>query len=69
MIEVFKTTIQNANEAKEITQKLLDYYPLIKINFDLEDCDKILRIEGSEVDYNCIVVLLESTGFKFELLV
>ena len=46
MVEVFKTNIETAEEAKQIGKHLLEFFPHSQINFDLEDCDKILRVDG-----------------------
>lgn len=37
--------------------------PVGKINFDLEDCDKILRIEAKEIQVQPILNLLLDSGF------
>ena len=42
----FKTNVQECELAHQLTQKLLLCFPHSKINFDLHDCDKILRVEG-----------------------
>jgi hypothetical protein len=47
MIEIFKTNVQEVSHANEIVALLLEYYPGSKINFDMHDCDKILRVEGN----------------------
>jgi len=59
MIRIFKTNIQNLQKANEIIYILSDEYPGRKINFDLEDCDNILRIEGTNFQANTIIQLLE----------
>ena len=46
MVEVFKTNVQGCEESKQLIQKLLEHFPCCTINFDLEDCDNILRIES-----------------------
>ena len=46
MIEVFKTNITEAQKANQIALKIQTILPGAQINFDLEDCDKILRIEN-----------------------
>lgn len=45
MIEVFKTNVQNREEAKALIERLIHYFPDSRINLDLEDCDKVLRIQ------------------------
>lgn len=45
-VEIFKTDINDLRKAEEILCLLKGQFPMCKINFDLEDCDKILRIQG-----------------------
>ncbi|HSZ72353.1 MAG TPA: hypothetical protein VK750_06725 [Cytophagaceae bacterium] len=68
MIEVFKTTVSNVEQANEIKLRLLEIFPGMHIHFDLEDCDKILRIEGSSFTTNEVIHLLKGTGFSCEVL-
>jgi hypothetical protein len=49
MIEVFKTNVQEVEQSILIVGKLLEHFPNSAINFDLEDCDKILRIHGASI--------------------
>ncbi|MDB4926825.1 methyltransferase type 11 [Mucilaginibacter sp.] len=51
-IEIFKTNVGDTVEAEVIIKCLLDHYPHYKINFDLEDCDRVLRIEASQSAIN-----------------
>jgi len=46
MVKVFKTDVQYAAMAEDIIRDLLQVYPDFRINFDLLDEDKILRVEG-----------------------
>lgn len=48
MVEVFKTDISTANDAGKLQNKIMEIYPDYRINFDLDDCDKILRIETND---------------------
>ncbi|HEX8013737.1 MAG TPA: hypothetical protein VF465_00760 [Flavobacterium sp.] len=68
MVEVFKTNIQEAEQCNIIIGKLLEYFPNSTINFDLEDCDKILRIHASSISNHKIIELLNSHGFHCEVL-
>lgn len=45
MVEVFKTNVQDQMAATELCNSLQCLLPLASINFDLQDCDRILRIE------------------------
>jgi SAM-dependent methyltransferase len=63
MIVIFKTDIQDQNQADKVYRALKNILPDAKINFDLEDCDKILRIENLNVDSSTVVSVLEELGF------
>ena len=45
MVEVFKTNVVDEEAAAELLQGLQSLLPLANINFDLQDCDKILRVK------------------------
>lgn len=45
MVEVFKTSVSDESAATELLKGLQCLLPLASINFDLQDCDRILRIE------------------------
>ncbi|CAN5128599.1 hypothetical protein BH09BAC6_BH09BAC6_10970 [soil metagenome] len=68
MVEVFKTNVQKANQAKKIITQLLQHFPDCRINFDLDDCDKILRVEGEDFINGTIMSLVNSHGFTCEVL-
>ena len=46
MIEVFKTNINSKKIADKIRSCLEEAFPEHDINFDLDDSDKILRVEA-----------------------
>ena len=46
MIFVFKTNVDSISKVKKVTPKLNQLFPNSKWNFDLEDCDNILRIDS-----------------------
>lgn len=48
MIYVFKTSVRNKNQVKKLKPDISKILPDEKWNFDLEDCDKILRIDSDE---------------------
>lgn len=63
VVEVFRTNIQKAKLAKELTNLLYLHFPEYKINFDLQDCDKILRVEGQQIWPDKIMELIHSSGY------
>ena len=64
---VFKTSVTTsykANEVKPLLDNLMDTSE--KWNFDLEDCDNILRVEAVSVKASTIIKNLEKAGFVCE---
>jgi hypothetical protein len=68
MVEVFKTNVHQHNHAIMLLSILLEQFPMFKINFDLEDCDRILRVEGTNISVQKITELLRSSGYQCEVL-
>ena len=68
MVEVFKTNVQKKAESKMLLCVLSEAFPSFKINFDLSDRDKILRIEGDNMETSSIIILVKEYGFCCELL-
>jgi hypothetical protein len=64
MIYVFKTTVKTKKTVKQITPKLNDMLPTSKWNFDLEDCDSILRIDSKTEISELAIQLLQDNGFE-----
>lgn len=62
-VEVFKTDVQKVWQAEKIIGVLRQLFPGSRINFDLEDCDKILRVEGKNICLEKIKALLNGSGF------
>lgn len=52
MIEVFKTNVQKAAQSRLMIKLLKVHFPASQINFDLDDCDKVLRIESKKFVHN-----------------
>lgn len=68
MIEVFKTNVEESVQAKKMVDILLQHFPGNKINFDLHDCDKILRVEGKSFCAERIMTLVIENGFSCDIL-
>jgi hypothetical protein len=58
MVEVFKTSVQKKEQSKMLLCILSEAFPSFKINFDLSDCDKVLRVEGDNVESLKIIILV-----------
>ncbi len=48
MIFVFKTSVKTKLQVKKLKPHIDNTLPKAKWNFDLEDCDNILRIDSNE---------------------
>ena len=69
MIEVFKTNVTNGHQARVLVGVIQDRFEGYKVNFDLDDCDRILRIESKRViDADPLVNLLKDMGVRAEAL-
>jgi hypothetical protein len=68
VIEVFKTDVLEVKESNYIVRTLLSFFPHYKINFDLDDCDKILRVDAPVICIEKIIQLLQSFGYQCEIL-
>lgn len=68
MIEVFKTSVEEKRDAELLIFLLLQQFPASRINFDLQDCDRILRVEGSDFCADNIISLIKENGFHCSIL-
>ena len=63
MVEVFKTNVQEFSQAQKLVALLRRHFPDSKINFDLDDCDKVLRVEGNNLRIEKVMTLVIEKGF------
>lgn len=63
MVFVFKTDVTDDAHAAAILEQLKAAFPEATMNFDLEDCDNILRIEDKHLSLPRIQAVTESLGF------
>ncbi len=63
MISVFKTNVTNRKEIETLKPLLDTHLEIAKWNFDLEDCDNILRIDSINKITECTVKILRDNGF------
>lgn len=67
-VEAFKTNVQKKAQSKVLLGILSEAFPSSKINFDLSDCDKVLRVEDDNIEASRIMILVKEHGFKCEIL-
>lgn len=69
MVEVFKTTVSDAYYAQLLVQRVHKRFPHYRANFDLTDCDRILRIEtAGKVDIPGVAQIIRTFGYQAEVL-
>ena len=68
IVKVFKTNILDQATAAQITKQLESYLEESRINFDLDDCDNILRIESLRRDIGDLEIqeLVTKWGYRCE---
>lgn len=64
MIYIFKTSVSTQQQAEDLIGKFSEMMPDSKCTFDLEDCDKILRVEGGDMSSAQIGDVLRCYGFE-----
>ena len=68
MVKVFKTDIDNRTKAENIVHEIRQVQPGSDPSIDLEDCDRVLRIEIKKEEVNAAVIktILNSYGYTME---
>ncbi|MDR3711225.1 MAG: hypothetical protein P4L51_00295 [Puia sp.] len=67
-VQVFRTDVPDQDAAADIVLVLKECYAHCSINFDMDDCDRILRIESPYESVEDIAVqsLLAGYGYHCE---
>lgn len=70
MIEIFRTNITRQKDADKILNKIHSAFPGFEANFDLPDCDHILRIKSNDtlICHLTIIGVVKDLGFFAEVL-
>lgn len=66
---IFRTNVDTPKAVRRLAPLLNGHLFISKWNFDLEDCDKILRIETAAKISEEIIKILRSRGFDCEELI
>lgn len=61
--------IKNKKQAQQVRIKLKQKFPPFRMNFDLEDCDTILRIENTAegIHNKAVIHLFQGIGYFIEI--
>lgn len=70
MIEVFKTDVEDPAKARELLSHINAQFPMYQSNFDLNDCDRILRIKNTNggVEAARVIEIVRQSGHHAECL-
>jgi len=66
IVQVFKTNVGDHSQASMICDLVQTEITVQRANFDLEDCDKIFRVESTTNMDEKIIALLHLHGFACE---
>ena len=67
--EVFKTNVNEPFHAELLIKLIHRIFNDYNACFDLEDCDKVLRVESSKtIEKNSLMNLIQTYGFEIEIL-
>lgn len=61
--------MQQPGMANVLIAKLILLFPGSRVNFDLEDCDRVLRVEGEDICRLKIAQLLKLNGYRCQELI
>jgi hypothetical protein len=68
-VEVFKTNVADPEQAKWIADQIERNFTVCKVNFDLDDCDRILRVAAeNNIQSDLLIDLLKNVGCIAEAL-
>ena len=62
-ILVFKTNVTSKKKVSKLSPLLTSVPAIKRWNVDLEDCDKVLRIETTGINTDVVESLLHTAGF------
>ena len=70
MVEVFKTNVQDQDHANMLIDQIHESFAGYNANFDLEDCDNILRVECTNrlIQSPLLINFLKKFGYYAEIL-
>lgn len=70
IVEIFKTNVNYLLDAELLVRQIEGAFPSYTASFDLEDCDRILRVESRSgfLKNNLIIDILKYNNFSAEVL-
>ncbi len=70
MVEIFKTNVDSPCHANMLVYRIQQVFTHYTVNFDLEDCDRILRVKCTSGDIHPLPLIefLEKQGCVAQML-
>jgi hypothetical protein len=68
MVVVYRTNINNQRQFKKATRLLCKLFNDLRINIDLEDSEKVLRLEGKDIISAEVINSLSKIGFLCQVM-
>ncbi len=63
---ILKTSLATSQDLLQLSRFLDCVSPTVDWYVDLEDCDKVLRVESNELDMEEIIEIVQYAGFEAE---
>jgi hypothetical protein len=68
-VEVFKTNVETGEQAEQLITLIVQNSPQYAVNFDLDDCDRILRVKSSiSIQEASLIAILQKNGYDAAVL-
>jgi len=61
---VFKTNVTSKKKVSKVSALLTSFPAIVQWNFDLDDCDKVLRVVAKGINPGSVESLLHNAGFN-----
>lgn len=69
IVEVFKTNVETGEQAARLMHLIHENFPEYTVNFDLDDCDRVLRVKSCDLIHESrLIQMFTEQGFEAELL-
>ncbi len=69
MVEVYKTNVRSQKQAIKVMEAIHSTFSGLMVNFDLQDCDKILRVQNiNSAAATEVEMLVNNLGFRCSIL-
>lgn len=69
-VEIFKTNVNTRKYADRLVERIHKTFSMYNANFDLEDCDNILRVQcnSGSIRSHALIMFLKDFGCQAEVL-